>query len=396
MSIQVNIIGAFHSRFGNHEEEDLYSLYTECLSGAIEDAQVKAKDIDAVFVGNYSGGGFNQQENIAPYGINIIPELRFKPLYRVETACTSSSSAIHMAIMAIKSGEINRAAVVGLEKMNSQSTKEVSRILSQATYWPDEGEKGVNAPCMFADLAKGWMKKYGFNEERLHDWLAEIAAKAYANGEKNPVAHIRKARSKEEILALPNEKNPVINDPLRLHDCSLISDGSAALILEAADLTRREDAVRIKSFFNASDYLDSFGKNKSDHYLEGAAVAIKKVLNDAGMSINNIQMAEVHDCFTITELLIYSALGLTRPGREFEALEDKIVYPQGKLVINSSGGLKSKGHPIGATGVAMHAHIYKQLTEDPYGINISNAEAGLVLNIGGSGTSNCASVLLRQ
>lgn len=396
MAEKINIIGAFHSRFGNLESENLYSLFSQSLNGAIADAELTAKDIDAIFVGNYSGGGFNQQENIAPYGINVNPQLRFKPMYRVETACTSGSSAIHMAMMAIKSGYIKRAAVVGLEKMNSLSTREVSRVLSMATHWPEEGEKGVNAPCMFADLANGWMKKFDFNEDRLRDWLSQIAAKNYQNGEKNPVAHIQKGRTAEEIMALPDEKNPVINHPLKLHDCSLISDGSAALILEAAGYSEKANEVEIKSFYNASDFLDNFGKHKSNHYLEGAAVAVKKVLAESGMTIHDIQFAEVHDCFTITELLIYSALGLTRPGREFEALDDKVVLPGGKLVVNSSGGLKSKGHPIGATGVSMHAHVYKQLIGSPYGIEVPNANAGLVLNIGGSGTSNCASILTKE
>ena len=396
MTLQVNIIGAYHSKFGNRKEDDLYSLYRESLNGALKDADVSAKEIDAVFVGNYSGGSFNQQENIAPYGINIQDDLRFKPMYRVETACTSGSSAIQMAAMAIQSGQIKRAAVVGIEKMNNLPTNDVARILSMATLWPEEGDKGVNAPCMFAELAQGWMKKFGFSEEHLHYWLTKIAAKAYENGSQNPVAHIQKPRSAEEIINLAEEKNPVIHSPLHLHDCSLISDGSAALILEADGVAERKESVAIKSFYNASDFLGSFGKHKSDHFLEGASVAVKKVLKDANITINEAQMAEVHDCFTITELLSYSALGLARPGREFEILEQKEVYPGGKIAINSSGGLKSKGHPIGATGVAMHAHIYKQLTNRPYGINIDNAEIGLTLNIGGSGTSNCASVLIRK
>ena len=394
--MQVNITGAYHSLFGKLEGENIYSLYKKAAEGVLADAALEANDIDAVFVANYSGGGFNNQENIASYGVNILPDLRFKPLFRVETACASGSSAIHMAIMSILSGMAKRVMVVGLEKMTAVSNQRAAEVLSYATYWPEEGARNITAPCMFSLLAKGWMKNYGYSAGQMKEWLAQISAKAYKNAEENPVAHIRKARTKDDILCLPDEKNPVIDAPLRLHDCSLISDGSAAVILEAGDLANGKTKVNISGMYNAGDYLNVFGKNKSDHFLEGAAFAVSKALEQAGMTIADIQMAEVHDCFTITELLMYSALGLTAPGREFEALENKTVYPGEKCVVNSSGGLKAKGHPIGATGVAMHAHIYKQLTGNPYGINISGAEAGIVVNIGGSGTANAVTVLKRS
>lgn len=393
----VNIIGAYHSRFGKLEGETLYSLYEKAIKGALEDAGLDARNIDAVFVGNYSGGTFNQQENIACFGVNAIPELRHKPMYRSENACASGSSAVHMAAMAIKSGIINRALVIGLEKMTSLDTAGVSNSLAMATYWPEEGAMKVTAPCMFATLARGWMKKYGHGEDDLRQWLAEIASKNYTNAAENELAHLQKARSKEEILNLPDEKNPLIDTPLRLHDCSLISDGAAGLVLEGGDISVNDKpTVALRGFYNASDYLDNFGKNKSDSFLEGASVAVKMALAQAGMSINDLQLAEVHDCFTITELLIYSAIGLAPAGKEFEALETRKVFNGGSCVVNPSGGLKAKGHPIGATGVSMHAHVYKQLIGEAYGLQVNGAQAGMVVNIGGSGTSNCVSVLERR
>lgn len=391
----VNIIGAYNSRFGKLEEETLYSLYENAVKGALQDAQRKAEDIDAVFVGNFSAGSFNNQENIASYGVNAMPGLRHKPMYRTENACASGSSAVHMAAMAIKSGMIKRALVVGLEKMTALDTKGVTRSLALATFWPEEGVKDVTAPCMFAQLANGWMKKYGYTEEQLRPWLAEIGSKNYTNASKNPLAHLQKARTAEEIMALPDEKNPMVNTPLRLHDCSLISDGSAALVLEAEGESSTGSAAALKGFYNASDYLDTFGVHKSDAFLEGASYAVKQALQQAGMNINDMQLAEVHDCFTITEMLIYSALGLAQPGKEFEAIENRTVFPGGQCVVNASGGLKAKGHPIGATGVSMHAYIYKQLTGQPLDLSVPDATSGLVMNIGGSGTSNCASVLTR-
>ncbi|SMG51629.1 acetyl-CoA C-acetyltransferase [Marivirga sericea] len=394
MDLGVNITGAYHSSFGKLEGETLYSLYEKAAIGALQDAGIEAKAIDGVFVGNYSGGSFNHQENIAPYGVNALPEMRHKPMYRTETACSSGSSAIHMAIMAIKSGMMKRALVVGLEKMTHLEIAGVTQALSLATYWPEEGSQSVTAPCMFADLAKGWMKKHNYSEAQLRPWLAQISAKAYTNGAQNPLAHLQKPKSAKDILALPDEKNPIIHAPLRLHDCSLVSDGSSALVLEHDSLSIGK-GVSMKSFYSASDYLDSFGKHKSDHFLEGAAFAVDKALKDASMSINDINIAEVHDCFTITELLLYSAMGIAPAGKEFEALENGTVFPEGKLPVNLSGGLKAKGHPIGATGVSMHAYIYKQLMQEAWGHQAKNAQTGLVVNIGGSGTSNAVSVLGR-
>jgi acetyl-CoA C-acetyltransferase len=395
MDLNVNIIGAYHSSFGKLEDETLYSLYEKAAKGALEDAQLEAKAIDGIFVGNYSGGAFNKQENIAPYGVNALPELRHKPMYKTETACSSGSSAIHMAIMAIKSGMMKRVLVVGLEKMTNLDLKGVTEALALATYWPEEGSQAVTAPCMFADLAKGWMKKYNYSEEQLRPWLAEISAKAYTNGAKNPLAQLQKAKSAEDILSLTDEKNPMIYNPLRLHDCSLVSDGASALVLEHASLSNGSQ-VGIKSFYSASDYLDSFGKHKSDYFLEGAAFAVDKALKDAGRSIEDMHVAEIHDCFTITELLLYSAMGIVPAGREFEVLENGTVFPDGKLPVNLSGGLKAKGHPIGATGVSMHAYIYKQLMQEAWGHQAKEAITGLVVNIGGSGTSNAVSVLERH
>jgi len=395
MNLEVNISGAYHSKFGKLEDETLYTLYEQAAKGALQDANVEAKDIDGVFVGNYSGGTLNNQENIAPYGVNILADLRHKPLYRTETACTSGSSAVHMGIMAIKSGLMKRVLVVGLEKMTAVDTKQVTKSLALATYWPEEGAKSVTAPCMFADLAKGWKKKYGYSDDQLRNWLAQIASKNYNNAASNELAHMQKPRSVEDILNLPDEKNPMIFDPLRLHDCSLISDGAAGLVLEAEEL-KGDRSVTIKSFYNASDYLDSFGKNKSDYFLEGVDYAVKKTLKEAGVKLSDINLAEVHDCFTITELLIYSGIGLAKAGQEFEALENGGVFADGKLPINLSGGLKAKGHPIGATGVSMHAYIYKQLMGEIKGNQLDGPEHGMVVNIGGAGTSNCISILGRN
>ena len=393
MNKNVHIIGAYNTKFGNLKEETIYSLYEEAAKGAIKDAGIDITEIDAVFVGNYSGGSFNNQEHIAPYGVNILPELRFKPMYRTENACASGTSAIHLAEMAIKSGKAKKVLVVGVEKMNSLDTKNTSLALAKASYWEKEGAMCYTFPGLFAEYGKGWMNHYGHSLEQLQEYLAEIASKAYDFGSQNPLAHMQKSRSKEEILNLPEEKNPMIAYPLRLHDCSLISDGAAAVILSAE---KTNNSVEIVATSSASDYLNIVDSKRNNYFLDGAAEATKRALQQAKMTIDDIQIAEVHDCFTITELLIYSAIGLTKKGQEFEALLNKDVYLGGRCVINPSGGLKSKGHPVGATGVSMHALLYKQLTDNAIGVQVNNANVALVLNIGGSGATNMVSILKRS
>lgn len=393
MNKKVYITGAYNTKFGNLEGQTLYSLYEEAAKGAINDAKIDIQDIDAIFVGNYSGGSFNNQEHIAPYGVNIFPQLRHKPMYRTENACASGTSAIHMGMMALQSGMAKNVLVLGVEKMNSLDTENTTKTLAKASYWDKEGANGYTFPGLFAEYAKGYIKHYGYSPEQLREWLAEISAKAYLYGSQNPLAHMRKLRTKEEILNLPDEKNPMIADPLRLHDCSLISDGAAAVILS---LNKTDTSVEIVATSSVSDYLDIVDSAKPNYYLEGASVAVNKALKMAGMTIDQIQVAEVHDCFTITELLIYSALGLVERGEEYKALQSKDVYLEGKCVINPSGGLKSKGHPVGATGVSMHALLYKQLIGKAIGVQVPNAKTALALNIGGSGATNMVSILKKN
>ena len=393
MNKNVHIIGAYNTKFGNLEEETIYSLYEEAAKGAIKDAGIDVKGIDAVFVGNYSGGSFNNQEHIAPYGVNILPELRHKPMYRTENACASGTSAVHMAEMAIKSGKAKNVLVVGVEKMNSLDTQNTAIALAKASYWEKEGAHEYTFPGLFAEYAKGWMRHYGYTLDQLREWMAEISAKAYQFGAQNPLAHLQKARTKEEILGIPDEKNPMIAYPLRLHDCSLISDGAAAVVLSEE---ARNGSVEMVATSSVSDYLNIVDSKRGNYFLEGAAKAVQEVFEQANMTIYDIQVAEVHDCFTITELLIYSAIGLAEKGKEYKALENRDVFLGGRCVINPSGGLKAKGHPVGATGVSMHALLYKQLTGNAIGVQIDNANAGLILNIGGSGATNMATILKRS
>ena len=314
-------------------------------------------------------------------------------MYRTENACASGTSAVHMAEMAIKSGKAKNVLVVGVEKMNSLDTQNTAIALAKASYWEKEGAHEYTFPGLFAEYAKGWMRHYGYTLDQLREWMAEISAKAYQFGAQNPLAHLQKARTKEEILGIPDEKNPMIAYPLRLHDCSLISDGAAAVVLSEE---ARNGSVEMVATSSVSDYLNIVDSKRGNYFLEGAAKAVQEAFEQANMTIYDIQVAEVHDCFTITELLIYSAIGLAEKGKEYKALENRDVFLGGRCVINPSGGLKAKGHPVGATGVSMHALLYKQLTGNAIGVQIDNANAGLILNIGGSGATNMATILKRS
>ncbi|MCX7951432.1 MAG: thiolase domain-containing protein [Clostridiales bacterium] len=394
--MSVSIIGLYHSKVGKLENETIYSLLVEAGRKAIEDSGLEPKDIDAIYVANYSGGGFNKQEHIAPFAVEIHPDLRFKPCTRVENACASGSTAIEQAMLAIESGKIKNALVIGVEKMTSLKTAGVTEVLAMASYYPEEGGKGYSFPGLYAEYAKGYMEKYGYSREELWDMLSYITVKAHKNAMANPLAQMHVEYEREYVRSI-QDKNPLIADPLKLSDCSLVSDGAAAVVLTTTEraMSMKDKVVEIKSLAHTSDYLSIVEGKRPNYKLEAAKEAIKRALKDADMTINDINVAEVHDCFTITELLIYEAMGLAEEGKGFEAIKKGDVYVGGRLPVNPSGGLKAKGHPVGATGVSMHVLIAKQLLGEAIGLQVENAKAGLTLNIGGSGATNIASVLVR-
>lgn len=394
--MSVSILGMSHSKVGRLEDKTLYSLLVDAGREAIKDAEVSGKDIDAIFVANYSGGGFNKQEHLAPYAVEIDESLRFKPCIRVENACASGATAVEQAIFAIESGRIKTALVIGVEKMTTLKTAGVTEVLGMASYYPEEGAKGYTFPGLYAEFAKGYMQKYGYSKEELWDTLAYITCKAHKNAMSNPLAHMHVEYELEAVNKI-HEKNPLIAEPLKLSDCSLVSDGAAALVLTTTDRAKaiKENVVEIQGIAHTSDYLSIVEGKRSKYELTAAKHAIKAAFTEANVSLKDIKVAEVHDCFTITELLIYEALGLTPDGKGREALLNGDVYLGGKLPINVSGGLKAKGHPVGATGVSMHVLVAKQLLDQAIGLQVKGADIGLTLNIGGSGATNIASILRR-
>mgnify|MGYP006285213515 FL=1 len=389
--MSVSIIGTSHTEFGRLDKS-IYDLVEQTGRKALEDSKVDAEKIGGIWLGNFSGGGFNDQEHLAPYALNIDPDLRFTPATRVENACASGSAAIREAKNALEAGEIDYALVIGAEKMTSLDTKGVTKVLAMASYWEEEGANGMTFPGLFAEYAKGYKKRYDFEEDELREILAKIAAKNHQNALENPLAQMPWDCDYQEILDLPDDKNPLIAPPLRLYDCSLITDGAAALVLTRTDEAKKvsDNSVEIAALAQTSDYL-ALDKRSNSEFVAGKK-AIQKAYKEANITVDDLDFAEVHDCFTIAELLAYEALGLAEDGKGGEILGEGIVEVGGRTPVNASGGLKAKGHPVGATGVSMAVLAARQLMGNAIGHQIKGAKTGITFNIGGSAASNYALV----
>jgi acetyl-CoA C-acetyltransferase len=416
---RASIVGAFNGAFGSFVKKNketgevtdlktIYDLMLEAGRGALADAGIAGRDVDGVWVGSSAPGLFANQEHLASFATEIDPEgLRLKSMTRCEDACASGSVALYDALYAVEAGRARIALVVGVEKMNLLDTKGVTHVLATCSYWPEEGAKAVTFPCLFAEYAKGYQAKYGLSSEQLARMLASVSALCYRNGLDNPLAHFGKGGpsdrlgliTAEAVLALPAEKNPVVADPLRLHDCSLITDGAAAVvIMREQDAKKRAKAVRIAGIGHANERL-ALSHRANRHELVAGKEAVRRAFAEAKVSIGDIAVAELHDCFTITQLLTTEALGLSKDGRAgFDYQEGRFGRDDAVCCVNLSGGLKAKGHPVGATGVSMHALVYKQLVGEPIGAKSSGRapEVGVTFNVGGSAVTNCVTVLARS
>lgn len=417
---QVRIVGGYNTAFGNFVKRDketqtvtdlksIYDLLIEAGRGALADAGLSASEVDGVWIGSCAPGIFANQEHLGAIGVEVDPEgLRFKPMHRVEDACASGSVALYNALFAVESGRARVALVIGAEKMNLLDTKGVTHALATASYWPEEGARGMTFPGLFAEYAKGYAKKYDLDGATLERMLATVSALNYRNGLDNPLAHFGKGGPSDRlglvtadaILALPPEKNPLIAPPLKLHDCSLVTDGAAALVIVSGDheLARSAKSVRVAGIGHANERI-SITARPNMHELMAGKVAVGKAYAEAGISASDIDLAEVHDCFTINQLLCTEALGLSADGRAgFDYLEGRFGRDDARCSVNLSGGLKAKGHPVGATGVSMHALLYKQLVGSPIGAvrSAGKPEVGVVFNVGGSSVTNCVTVLTKE
>jgi acetyl-CoA C-acetyltransferase len=382
-----SIVGWAHTPFGKLDSETVESLVVRVAIEALTDAGIAARDVDEIVLGHFNAG-FSPQDFTASLVLQSDPELRFKPATRVENACATGSAAVHQGIRAIASGAARIVLVVGVEQMTRAPGPEIGRNLLRASYLPEDGDTPGGFAGVFGKIAQAYFQKYGDQS----DALAMIAAKNHRNGVANPYAQIRKDFG-YDFCRSESEKNPFVAGPLKRTDCSPVSDGAAALVLMDAETAKTaRKAVTIRATSHAQDFLPMSKRNILD--FEGCAVAWQRALATAGVTLSDLSFVETHDCFTIAELIEYEAMGLTPRGQGARAIKEGWTGKNGKLPVNPSGGLKAKGHPIGATGVSMHVMSAMQLAgEAPEGMQISDAKLGGIFNMGGTAVANYVSIL---
>ncbi len=380
------IVGWGHTPFGKLDALDTEQLLRDAVQPALASAGLEAADIDGVFIGHFNGG-FVRQDFSGALAAVAIPALRHTPAVRVENACATGSAAIWAALDALASGRVKRALVVGLEKMNTLPNQQIGEVLLKCSYVKEEGDTPGGFAGVFGQVATEYFGRFGDQS----DALAAISAKNHANGVHNPYAHMRRDLG-FEFCRQPSDKNPFVAGPLKRSDCSLVSDGAAAMVLSLEPLAGAQvPAVRWRSRTQVNDFLPLSRRDATR--FEGAALAWSRGLQDAGRSLGDLHFVETHDCFTIAELLEYEAMGLAPHGQGARVILDGVSRMDGRLPINPSGGLKSRGHPIGATGVSQHVMAAMQLSGTAGAMQVRNAGVGAVFNMGGAAVANYLSVL---
>ena len=380
------IVGWGHTKFGKHDAVEIEELIREAGLAAIESSGFDVSDIDGVFVGTFNGGFVQQDFAGAMVGV-AIPELRHVPAARLENACATGSAAIYTAIDAILAGRMKRVLVVGYEKMNTLPNAQIGEVLLKCSYVKEEAGIPAGFAGVFGEIATAYFDKYGDQS----DALATIAAKNHKNGVDNPFAHLQRDLG-FEFCRNVSDKNPTVAGPLKRSDCSLVSDGAAAMVISLdQSASTKVPAVKWLSRTQVNEWLPMSRRDPTK--FEGAAMAWQKGLSDASLGLDDLSFVETHDCFTIAEMLEYEAMGLAPQGQGARVAFDGISAADGKLPINRSGGLKSKGHPIGATGVSMHVMAAMQLSGTAGAMQLPGATRGAVFNMGGTSVANYLSIL---
>jgi len=382
------IVGWAHSPFGKLAGETLESLIVKVAGEALADAGIAAKDVDEIVLGHFNAG-FSAQDFTASLVLQASNDLRFKRALRVENACATGSAAVHQGIKTIEARAARIVLVVGAEQMTTTPASEIGRNLLKASYVREEADIDGGFAGIFGKIAGLYFQKWGDQS----DALAMIAAKNHKNGVGNPYAQMRKDLG-YDFCRTESEKNPFVAGPLKRTDCSLVSDGAAAVVL--ADV---ETALKFKKAvaFRAAEHVQDFLPMSKRDILkfEGCSQAWQRALARSGLQLSDLSFVETHDCFTIAELIEYEAMGLTAEGQGMRAIKEGWTQKDGRLPVNPSGGLKAKGHPIGATGVSMHALTAMQLTGTAGDLQVKNARLGGIFNMGGTSVANYVSILER-
>jgi acetyl-CoA C-acetyltransferase len=382
------IVGWAHTPFGKLSEETVESLIVRAAGDALADAGIGPKDVDEIVLGHFNAG-FSVQDFTAALVLQASPELRFKRATRVENACATGSAAVHQGTKTIDARAGRIVLVVGAEQMTTTPGPEIGRNLLKASYVREEADIDGGFAGIFGKIAGLYFQKWGDQS----DALAMIAAKNHKNGVGNPYAQMRKDLG-YDFCRTESEKNPFVAGPLKRTDCSLVSDGAAAVVL--ADV---ETALKLKKavVFRAAEHVQDFLPMSKRDILkfEGCAKAWQRALAHAELKLGDLSFVETHDCFTVAELIEYEAMGLTAEGQGARAVMEGWTQKDGKLPVNPSGGLKAKGHPIGATGVSMHALCAMQLMDTAGDLQVKNARLGGIFNMGGTSVANYVSILER-
>jgi acetyl-CoA C-acetyltransferase len=380
----VAIIGLGKTPFGVFPDRDIRSLAVDSGQKAMANARIEPSQVEAFYLGNFAGPSFVGQSHLAPYiagpmGITGVP------CTRVEAACASSGSAFFHAFSAVAAGLYDVVLVTGVEKMTSQQTPRVAEILAMAGECCTEGKAGATFPALFAMIANRHMYQYGTKREH----LAAVAVKNHANGAKNPDAHMRKVITLEQAMA-----GKPIADPLTVYDCSLVSDGAASVVIAPLERAREwtDKPVRVLGIAQTSDYV-ALDRKQDITVLQAVRTAADKAYKMAGVGPSDIQLAEVHDCFTIAEILAIEDLGFVSKGQGGPYTAEGCTALTGDRPVNTSGGLKAKGHPVGATGVAQICDLVLQIRGEAGERQVSRREIALAQNLGGSGASAVVTIL---
>jgi acetyl-CoA C-acetyltransferase len=376
--MKISVTGVGITKFGKLENKTSRELFAESVHLAMVDGNISPKEIEAVFVGNFTADLFEHQGHLGPLmseyaGLSGLPSTRF------ESACASGGAALRQAILTILSGYYDVVLVAGIEKMTDLPTSEVTDALAVAADDIFEAGIGATFPGQYAMIAKAHMDKYGTTKEQ----LAHVAVKNHHNGTMNPNAHFQKEITLEKAL-----NAPMIAWPLGLFDCSPISDGAAALVLTKEDIARKysDTPIGIIGSGQATDTVSLF-ERKQFTSLNAAKLASNMAYKIAKLGPEKIDFAEVHDCFTIAEIIATEDLGFFKPGEGGPAVEQGLTQIGSQITINASGGLKAKGHPVGCTGVAQAVEAVTQLRGEAGKRQVKGAEIGLTHNVGGSGGS---------
>jgi acetyl-CoA C-acetyltransferase len=382
------IVGWAHTPFGKLSGETVESLIVRVAGEALSDAGIAPKDVDEIVLGHFNAG-FSAQDFTASLVLQASPDLRFKRAMRVENACATGSAAVHQGLKAIAARSARIVLAVGVEQMTATPGPEIGRNLLKASYVREEADIDGGFAGIFGQIAGLYFQRWGDQS----DALAMIAAKNHKNGVGNPYAQMRKDLG-YDFCRIESEKNPFVAGPLKRTDCSLVSDGAAAVVL--ADVETALSLDKAIAFRAAEHVQDFLPMSKRDILkFEGCSLAWQRALQHAGLALDDLSFVETHDCFTIAELIEYEAMGLTPEGQGATAIKEGWTQKDGKLPVNPSGGLKAKGHPIGATGVSMHAMAAMQLTGSAGELQVNGARLGGIFNMGGTAVANYVSILER-